>query len=198
MAHYQDYFATGEDSTVTVARLFHAVHGWNSQHSQGERIAVAFPLMREAVRDARGKLLVAPHSGTHVRLFANSPELLAEFAGTPIPARAARLGAVVRTSAQEVPSEAGAIRYVRDRLFEKGHSQGSYARRAAKRAEQAGREPTSAEKRKTASFGLNLASKSTERKFFVDIRKEPFAGPYSLGSINSYGLCGPGSSVPSF
>jgi hypothetical protein len=194
---YANLVATGEDTSLVLAHVMHAVHGFNANRAADARIAAAFPGMQDAVLDERGKLLQPPVPGSIVRIFGDA-ELLQAFMDSATPLRLARMGALIRSVVLEVPPFAGAIRFVRDRAFERGHRGGAYARRQKLRAAKAGREYFPAQRSTPRTFGLQLRSKSTSNAFFLDVRKEPATHPASLANISAYGLCAPGSAVPSF
>jgi CRISPR-associated endoribonuclease Cas6/Csy4 subtype I-F len=196
--HYLDIIAQGEEAERALSAMLLAVHGWNATHAEDNRLAVAFPRMQDATVDPRGKVLHPPKPGSLLRVFSNSPQDLTEFSSSPVPARASRLGAIVKSDVQEVPPTAGAVRFVRDREFEKSHSHGAYARRQKKAAERAGREYRPHKPTAPRSFGIAMKSQSSNRAFFVDIRKEESTGPVNLGNVNAYGLCSTGAAVPWF
>lgn len=198
MLRYVNLTATGEDTAFTLGKLMLAVHGYNADRAEGERIAVAFPMMQDAVISERGKTLSTGSFGPQLRLFA-AEDKLSEFLVSALPNKLARLGAVVRGAITDVPAGAGAVRYVRDRKFEKTHTGGAHARRQQRRAAEQGRECV-ARKRldKPVSVGLLIKSKSTDRPFHLDVRKEASEVQVSLAKVNAYGLCGEGSAVPMF
>lgn len=198
MLRYTNLIVTGEDATYSLAQLMLAVHGYNAARAENDRIAVAFPTMQDAVVSERGKVMVKATLGTHLRLFAVEA-LLNEFLASPIPSKLARLGAVVRSKPAVVPAGAGAVRFVRDRRFEKTHQDGAYARRQRARATEQGREYFARQKQaQPESVGISLKSKSTEREFYLDVRREAGTAVSGELRVNSYGLCSAETSVPMF
>lgn len=197
--HYVDFSACGEDASFTLARLMAAVHGYDAKATAPERLAVAYPAMREATVDNRGAQLTPPASGEVLRVFGR-PESLTLFIASGTPLKLVRMGAATRTTQALVPAGATQTRFVRDRGFEKGFKAGSYARRQMRRAEEQGREyvPRASVGRVSRGFGLEAKSQSSENPFFLDIRNEPAENCELLRDITAYGLCGPGSSVPVF
>lgn len=194
---YLNLTATGEDSHETLARLLQAVHGFNASRAPNARVAVAFPGMQEALIDERGKVLQVPKPGSQLRVFGEEAALLA-FATSSTPARMVKLGMVVRSAVCDVPAGAGAVRFVRDRSFERHHANGAYARRQARRAEARGETAGRRGMAEPRTFGFHLRSKSTQHGFHVDVRKEPAHQGFNLANISSYGLCSEGSAVPWF
>lgn len=198
MVRYVNLTAMGEDIEFVMGKLMYAVHGYNASRTESERIAVAFPMMQEAVVSERGKPLMAGTFGPQLRLFATEDKL-SEFLASALPNKLARLGAVVRGAILDIPAGAGAVRYVRDRKFEKTHVGGAHARRQQRRAAEQGRECFAKKRYATpVSIGLPMQSKSTSRPFHLDVRKETCAEAVLLGNVNAYGLCGEGTAVPLF
>lgn len=195
---YVNLTAVGEDTHEVLRQLLLAVHGFNAPCAADDRIAIAFPAMLDAIVDERGKVVQLPRCGAQLRLFGPAQKLEA-FLSSPLPSRAIKLGMAVRSALASVPAHAGAIRYVRDRRFERTHPKGAYARRQKLRAQQAGREYHPNQKRPVPeNFSFPLRSKSSGLSFHLDVRREPATTTVNLGGITAYGLCGPNSAVPFF
>ena len=198
MLRYVNLTVTGEDAQFTLGQLMYAVHGYNAERAEDDRIAVSFPTMQDAVVSERGKVLSKGTFGTQLRLFATG-EKLSEFLVSAVPNKLARMGAIVRGTVSEVPAGAGAVRFVRDRKFEKTIREGAYARRQQGRAVEHGREYFARKKlEKPVSVGLLIRSKSSDCSFHIDVRREASLVPVGVSQVSAYGLCGEGSAVPLF
>lgn len=194
---YLNLTVTGEDSVSTLAHLVHAIHGFNASRSANDRLAIAFPFAQEAVFNAQGRALYNPTPGNQLRIFGEDA-LIEEFVVSPVPKRMLKLGMALKGAISDVPAYAGAVRFVRDRQFERTHKNGAYARREVRRAQELGIEYTPRRQTAPRTFGLALRSKSTGHEFHIDVRKEPATSSATLENITAYGLCGPGSAVPLF
>lgn len=196
--HYVNLTAVGEDTHEVLRQLMVAVHGFNAPRAAADRLAVSFPAMLQALVDERGKVIQMPRCGAQLRLFGD-PENLRTFLGSQLPSRVIKMGMAVRGELAEVPTNIAAVRFVRDRRFERTHPNGSYARRQKLRAEAAGRTHHLNRKLEVPqNFSFGLSSKSSARSFHLDIRREPAPGGVNLSNITAYGLCGPDSAVPLF
>ena len=194
---YVNLTATGEDTAFVLAKAMHLLHGFNAGREANNRIAVAFPAWADAIFDERGKRVQKVRMGAVLRLFATENQLEA-FLASAGPQRLCRLGAVEASPVQTVPANCQAVRFVRDRTFERGHPNGAYARRQQRRAQAKGMECHARVTPHQQSFSLALKSKSTGNEFCLDIRKELYEQAYSLQNITAYGLCGEGAAVPVF
>lgn len=197
--HYVNLTAVGEDAKETLRHLMLALHGFNQPRDKADRLAAAFPGMLEAVVDEYRKVLVMPQPGAQLRLIGNRV-LIEQFLASPLPLRIIRMGMAAKGPVCAVPEDAKAVRFVRDRRFERKHPNGAYERRRVRRAQEQGRQAPSLTRtpRVPSSFSFALPSKSTGHPFHLDVRREYVSQPYDLSDITAYGLCGPSSAIPLF
>lgn len=196
--HFVNITVVGEDTHEVLRQLQLAVHGFNAPRGAGTRVAVAFPAMLDAIVDERGKVVQMPRCGAQLRIFGEAEHLEAFISGAT-PSRVLKRGMAVRSALATVPAHAGAIRYVRDRRFERTHPNGAYVRRQKLRAQASGRDYHPNRKQPVPeTFSFPLSSKSSGRDFHLDVRREPAQGAVNLSNVTAYGLCGPGTAVPFF
>ena len=179
------------DGQDALRQLLEAVHGHNARYEErdGKRLAIAFPWMQPLQRDQHGRVLNIGNAGPVLRLFCPQ-DVLTTFLASDVPNRLFRRGMARASTILPVPNVVDAVRFVRNRRFEKYNRNGGYVRGLGRTRVQryvAGDE-----------FNIDTKSQSTGQTFFMTIQREKTDGPWAIGSVSSYGLCGSDTSLPSF